>query len=179
MSKNGFSMWVREQIDAQGYASDEEAARALRVYPSLIRQWTSMVRVPSPEVLRRVAALFDAPIQEVLIASGYMTEEESRSMDAATTSLRQFSTDQILDELRRRASLDSGVSPIPVRVDGVIDQHRLPSARVNGSGDVRGSPRREKCLTRVTSDRTAGEACIDVGGSDANWTLPNEYCPER
>ena len=37
-----------------------------------------MVRVPSsPEVLRRVAMLFDAPIQEVLIASGYMTEEEA------------------------------------------------------------------------------------------------------
>ena len=118
MSKNGFSRWVREQIDARGYVSDEEAARALRVYPSLIRQWTSMVRVPSPEVFRRVAALFDAPIQEVLIASGYMTEEESRSMDAATTSLRQFSTDQILDELRRRTSGVGGGSSIPVRVEG-------------------------------------------------------------
>lgn len=139
-----------------------------------------MVRVPSsPEVLRRVAILFDAPIQEVLIASGYMTEEESLPMDAAAMSLRQLSTDQILDELRRRASLDSGASPILVRVDGVIDQHRLPSARVNGSGDGSDSPRREKCLTRVTSDRTAGEACIDVGGSDADWTLPKEYCPER
>ena len=123
MSKSGFSMWVREQIDAQGYASDEEAARALRVYPSVIRQWTSMVRVPSsPEVLRRVAALFDAPIQEVLIASGYMTEEESLPMDAVTMSLRQLSTDRILDELRRRTSGVSGGSPIPVRVDGAIHQ---------------------------------------------------------
>ena len=121
MSKNGFSMWVREQIDARGYASDEEAARALRVYPSLIRQWTSMVRVPSsPEVLRRVAALFDAPIQEVLIASGYMTEEESLPMDAAAMSLRHLSTDQILDELRRRRSGVGGRSSIPVCVDGVV-----------------------------------------------------------
>ena len=44
-------------------------------------------------------------------------------MDAAAMSLRRLSTDQILDELRRRASLDGGGSPIPVRVDGVIDQH--------------------------------------------------------
>ena len=114
-------MWVREQIDARGYARDEEAARALRVYPSLIRQWTSMVRVPSsPEVLRRVAALFDAPIQEVLIASGYMTEEESLPMDAAAMSLRHLSTDQILDELRRRRSGVGGRSSIPVCVDGVV-----------------------------------------------------------
>ncbi|WP_185993463.1 helix-turn-helix transcriptional regulator [Rhodococcus sp. KBS0724] len=71
MSKSGFSMWVREQIDVRGYASNEEAARALRVYPSEVRQWTSMVRAPSsPEVLRRVAKLFDVPIHEVLIASG-------------------------------------------------------------------------------------------------------------
>ncbi|WP_257013599.1 hypothetical protein [Rhodococcus sp. ACPA4] len=83
-----------------------------------------MVRVPSsPEVLRRVAILFDAPIQEVLIASGYMTEEESLPMDAVAMSLRRLSTDQILDGLRRRASQDSGGSPIPVRVDGVIHQH--------------------------------------------------------
>lgn len=123
MSQNGFSMWVREQIDVRGYASDEEAARALRVYPSLIRQWTSMVRVPpSPEVLRRVAMLFDAPIHEVLIASGYMTEGESRSMNAAAMTLRQLSTDQILDELRRRTSGVGGGSPIPVCVDGVVHQ---------------------------------------------------------
>ena len=123
MSQNGFSMWVREQIDVRGYASDEEAARALRVYPSVIRQWMSMVRVPSsPEVLRRVAALFDAPIHEVLIASGYMTEEESLPMDAAAMSLRQLSTDQILDELRRRTSGVGGGSPIPVCVDGVVHQ---------------------------------------------------------
>ncbi|TSD40431.1 XRE family transcriptional regulator [Rhodococcus sp. KBS0724] len=94
------------------------------MYPSEVRQWTSMVRAPSsPEVLRRVAMLFDVPIQEVLIASGYMTEEESLPVDAAAMSLRQLSTDQILDELRRRASLDSGGSPVPVRVDGVVDQH--------------------------------------------------------
>lgn len=124
MSKSGFSMWVRAQIDALGYASNEEAARALRVYPSEVRQWTSMVRAPSsPEVLRRVAKLFDVPIQEVLIASGYMTEDESLPMDAVAMSLRQLSTDQILDELRRRASLDSGGLPVPVRVDGVVDQH--------------------------------------------------------
>lgn len=123
MSKSGFSMWVREQIDVRGYASNEEAARALRVYPSVIRQWTSMVRAPSsPEVLRRVAMLFDVPIHEVLIASGYMTEEESLPVDAVAMSLRQLSTDQILDELRRRASLESGLLPVPVRVDGVIRQ---------------------------------------------------------
>jgi hypothetical protein len=67
--------------------------------------------------------LFDASIQEVLIASGCMTEEESRPMDAAAMSLRRLSTDQILDELRRRRIGAGGGLSISVRVDGVIDQH--------------------------------------------------------
>ena len=73
-------MWIRDQIDARGYESTEEAARALGVYPSLLRHWATIVRSPSPQVLRQVAVLFDAPIQDVLIAAGYMTEEENRPL---------------------------------------------------------------------------------------------------
>lgn len=122
MNKSGFSIWVREQIDARSYTSNEEAARA-----STVSVGNSPVDVNgvSSVVPGGVAACgdFDVPIQEVLIASGYMTEEESRPMDAVAMSLRRLSTDQILDGLRRRASPDSGGSPIPVRVDGVIHQH--------------------------------------------------------
>ena len=74
---SGFAAWVRNQIAARGYQSPEEAARALGVYPSQMLQWTRISRSPTPQVLRRVAALFDAPVQEVLIAAGFMTEEET------------------------------------------------------------------------------------------------------
>lgn len=77
---SGFAAWVRDQIVARGYESPEEAARALGVYPSQMRQWTRISRSPTPQVLRRVAALFDAPVQEVLIAAGFMTEEENRPL---------------------------------------------------------------------------------------------------
>lgn len=120
MNKSGFSMWVRDQLDTRGYLSDEDAARALRVYPSIIRQWTSMVRSPSPEVMRRVAMLFDVPIQEILTAAGYMTEEENRPMNTKTMSLRQFSTIELLDELRRRASRTGGGPLTPVPADNAI-----------------------------------------------------------
>lgn len=51
-----------------------------------------------PEVMRRVAMLLDVPIQEILTAAGYMTEEENRPMNTKTMSLRQFSTIELLDE---------------------------------------------------------------------------------
>ena len=99
---SGFAAWVRDQIVARGYESPEEAARALGVYPSQMRQWTRISRSPTPQVLRRVAALFDAPVQEVLIAAGFMTEEENLPLSPTRKSLQQLSNKQILDEIRRR-----------------------------------------------------------------------------
>lgn len=102
--RTGFGAWIRDQIDARGYESTEEAARALGVYPSLLRHWATIVRSPSPQVLRQVAVLFDAPIQDVLIAAGYMTEEEHRPLSPTRMSLQQMSNKQILDEIRRRTA---------------------------------------------------------------------------
>ncbi|MFF1945104.1 helix-turn-helix domain-containing protein [Rhodococcus qingshengii] len=116
--QSGFAVWVRDQIAARGYHSPEEAARALGVYPSQMRQWTRIARSPTPQVMRRVAALFDAPVQEVLIAAGFMTEEENRPLSPTRTSLQQLSNKQILDEIRRRTAGDVGGPPIPVRVNG-------------------------------------------------------------
>lgn len=117
---SGFAAWVRAQIAARGYQNHEEAAQALGVYPSQMRQWTRIARSPTPQVLRRVAALFDAPVQEVLIAAGFMTEEENRPLSPTRTSLQQLSNKQILDEIRRRTAGDAGGPPIPVRVNGIL-----------------------------------------------------------
>ena len=131
---SGFAAWVRDQIAARGYQSPEEAARALGVYPSQMLQWTRISRSPTPQVLRRVAALFDAPVQEVLIAAGFMTEEENRPLSPTRMSLQQLSNKQILDEIRRRTSGDVGGPPIPVRVDGVLHAPgSLPTAFVSNA----------------------------------------------
>ncbi len=90
------------------------------VYPSLMRQWTMIARSPTPQVLRRVAALFDTPVPKVLVAAGYMTEEENVPLPATRTALQQMSNTQILDEIRRRTAGDGGGTPIPVRVNGVL-----------------------------------------------------------
>ncbi len=129
-----FGAWVRDQIAAHGHQSIEEAARELGVYPSLLRQWATIVRPPAPKVLRRIAALFDVPIQEVLIAAGYMTEEESRPLSPTRLSLQQMSNKQILDEIRRRTVGDIGGPPIPVRVNGVLHPAGgLPTAFVSNT----------------------------------------------
>lgn len=131
---SGFAAWVREQIAARGYQSHEEAAQALGVYPSQMRQWTRIARSPTPQVLRRVAALFDAPVQEVLTAAGFMTEDENQPLSPTRMSLQQLSNKQILDEIRRRTAGDMGGPPIPVRVDGVLHAPgSLPTAFVSNA----------------------------------------------
>ena len=118
--RTGFGVWVGGQIDARGYRSIEEAARALGVYPSLLRHWATIVRSPSQKVLREVAMLFEVPIQEVLIAAGYMSEEENQPLSPTRMTLQQMSNKQILDEIRRRTCGDEGGPPIPVRMNGVV-----------------------------------------------------------
>ncbi len=131
---SGFARWVRHQITDRGFESTEEAARAMGVYPSLMRQWTMIARSPTPQVLRRVAALFDTPVPEVLVAAGYMTEEENVPLPATRTVLHQMSNKQILDEIRRRTAGDTGGPPIPVRVNGVLrTPGGLPTALVSSS----------------------------------------------
>ncbi|MFF8326076.1 XRE family transcriptional regulator [Rhodococcus qingshengii] len=131
---SGFARWVRDQIAARGHQSAEEAARAMGVYPSLMRQWTTIARSPTPPVLRRVAALFDTPVPEVLVAAGYMTEEENVPLPATRTALQQMSNKQILDEIRRRTAGDAGGPPIPVRVNGVLHTpHGLPTVLVSST----------------------------------------------
>lgn len=117
---SGFAAWVRDQIAARGYQSTEDAARAMGVYPSLMRQWTMIARSPTPQVLRRVAALFDTPVIEVLIAAGYLTEEENVPLPPTRLGLQQMSNKQILDEIRRGTAGDTGRPPIPVRMNGVL-----------------------------------------------------------
>ena len=56
----------------------------------------------------------------LLIAAGYMTEEENRPLSPTRMSLQQMSNKQILDEICRRTVGDTGGPPIPVRVNGVL-----------------------------------------------------------
>jgi len=57
-------------------------------------------------------------VQEVLIAAGFMTEEENVPLSPTRMSLQQLSNKQILDEIRRRTVGDAGGPPIPWRVNG-------------------------------------------------------------
>jgi hypothetical protein len=97
-----FGSWVQAQVDLRGYSSVKEAAHALDIYPSVLRQWLSIVRRPSHSVVRRAATAFDVHIQEVLVAADYMTEEESGLVDAVPASVRHFTIGQMLEEIGRR-----------------------------------------------------------------------------
>ena len=111
------------------------------MYPSLLRHWATIVRSPSPQVLRQVAVLFDAPIQDVLIAAGYMTEEENRPLSPTRMSLQQMSNKQILDEIRRRTVRDTGRPPIPVESTEYFTPRTAGPAHLR-----RSAPRFVRCI---------------------------------
>lgn len=79
MHYNDFAGWVRARLDAGPYSDDIDAARKLGVPPSTVLRWLG-VRHPTRATTREVATRFGVPIQEVLVAGGYMTPDE-----AATT----------------------------------------------------------------------------------------------
>lgn len=156
------------------------------VYPSLMRQWTTIARSPTPPVLRRVAALFDTPVSEVLVAAGYMTEDENVPLPATRTLLQQMSNKQILDEIRRRTAGDAGGPPIPVRVNGVLhtpdglptvlvsNTMGRPSVPTSSSPTARRLGASPALFVTTSQVRRASRA----GGSDAKRILPND-CRSR
>lgn len=127
--RTGFEAWIRDQIDARGYESTEEAARALGVYPSLLRHWATIVRSPSPQVLRQVAVLFDAPRR----ADRRRLHDRRREppslpdQDVAATNVEQANPrrDTPPHSRRHRRTPYSSASERSTSHPGRMDQHTL------------------------------------------------------
>lgn len=104
MQYNDFAGWVREQLDTGPYSDYADAARKLGVPPSTVARWLG-VRRPTRATIREAATLFDVPIQDVLVAGGYMRPDEAAS---GAGTLGDISTGELQAELTRRALLDHG-----------------------------------------------------------------------
>lgn len=100
---SGFSEWVKQQLELRHEQDVADAARALGIRPSELGRWLSAKRPPTQDTIRTACRIFDVHVQEVLVAAGYMTPEES-GLDGKPVSLSELSTRDLLDELARRTT---------------------------------------------------------------------------
>ncbi|WP_251011534.1 helix-turn-helix domain-containing protein [Rhodococcus erythropolis] len=99
---SGFSEWVKHQLELRQKIDVADAARALGIRPSELGRWLSAKRPPTQDTIRTACRVFDVHVQEILVAAGYMTPEES-GLDDKPISLSALSTKELADELARRS----------------------------------------------------------------------------
>lgn len=101
-----FSEWVKHQLELRQETDVADAARALGIRPSELGRWLSAKRPPTQDTIRTACRVFDVHVQEILVAAGYMTPDES-GLDDKPISLSSLSTRDLLDELARRSASHS------------------------------------------------------------------------
>lgn len=108
-----FSDWVDALARARGIESDYALARHLGVSHTAPPRWRTSTKPPEAETLRKVATAFNAPMQEVLVAAGYLRPEES-GVQAARARLELASNRELTEELLRRLGEVEGSGDVVV-----------------------------------------------------------------
>lgn len=90
--------WIKWVNDISGHASAQQIARAVGVTPTAVRKW--FAGEPSLAGVVGIAIAYHAPIIEGLLAAGIIGDDNLEGL----FSLRCIPTDQLVIELRRRAS---------------------------------------------------------------------------
>lgn len=96
-----FSDWVDDQIRSHGYANDYAFARAMGIPHTAPLRWRSSSSPPKVQTMRSLAEFFNAPMQDVLVAAGYLKPEES-GVVRAPLSLVEVTNEQLPEEVARR-----------------------------------------------------------------------------
>lgn len=118
-----FTAWLTDRFAERGIDTPSRIARAMGVSTSTI---TRPPKVPSLETIRAAADALHVPVRDVLVAAGYMTEDEA--LPPAVTALRELPSDYLLDELRRRLTAADAMLAPPVKFQ---TDHALAARRGN------------------------------------------------
>lgn len=123
---SSFTGWLTDRFAERGVVSPSHIARAMGVSTSTI---TRPPKTPSLETIRAAADALHIPVRDVLVAAGYMTEDEA--MPPVAAALREIPSGYILEELRRRLNAADAMLAPPVKFQS---DHAL-AARRGDPGD--------------------------------------------
>lgn len=149
-----FASWVAQQLADKGYKTDAEAARHIGVPQSTIGRWKTGKKQPLAETMRKISDSLGIPMQQVLVAAGYLKPEETGVVEVISTG--RLTNEQLLLELSARLA-DDNPRPLtqqdqPSKVDAKQEDYIL--ARMEGETEEQYQRR-----TQIApEDETQGEA---------------------
>lgn len=86
-----------------GSESQAAIARRLDVDKTTVWRWKANGAIPDTDTVIRVARTYGRPVAEALVAAGSITPDEARVTQVEVkTTPAELSTDELLDEVRRR-----------------------------------------------------------------------------
>ncbi|AEV51940.1 transcriptional repressor [Rhodococcus phage REQ3] len=107
-----FADWLWTTARRRGLETEAEISRAVNTSQSIVGRWRLQGAVPEIKTLRRIADGLNVPIQEALVAAGYVLPEEVgvvrtdiKDIPAAEL-LANIATRDLLLELARRLGED-------------------------------------------------------------------------
>lgn len=149
-----FASWVAQQIANKGYKTDAEAARHIGVPQSTIGRWKTGKKQPLAETMRKISESLNIPMQQVLVAAGYLKPEETGVVEVVST--KALTNDQLLTEIASRLVDDKPEALTSadqaVEVDGKQSDYDLVSNRKGETAE-----RRRRRLEGDFEDHPQGE----------------------
>ena len=97
-----FADWLAKTARKRGLETEAEISRAVNTSQSIVGRWRLQGAVPEIKTLRRVAEGLNVPIQEALVAAGYVAPSEVGVIEVANVDIRDVPTADLLLEIARR-----------------------------------------------------------------------------
>lgn len=101
-----FSDWVARVARKRGLETEADISRAISTSQSIVGRWRMHGTAPTMETLRRISDGLNVPIQEALVAAGYVKPEEVGVIEAEGRDIKDIPTRDLLLELARRLGED-------------------------------------------------------------------------
>ncbi|WP_275792671.1 helix-turn-helix domain-containing protein [Prescottella equi] len=101
-----FSDWVARVARKRGLETEADISRAINTSQSIVGRWRMHGTAPTMETLRRLSDGLNVPIQEALVAAGYVRPEEVGVVEAEGRDIKDIPTRDLLLELARRLGED-------------------------------------------------------------------------
>lgn len=101
-----FPAWMTRTYKALGIDSDAEFARLIDSPQSNVSRWRNKGVIPDMKKLREIADTLDLPIQEILVAAGWVRPDEVGIVPAKEVELADISNRELVGELWRRLGED-------------------------------------------------------------------------
>ncbi|OOL30445.1 hypothetical protein GQ85_19870 [Rhodococcus rhodochrous] len=133
-----FSEWFDALYRERGYDTDAAVARALGVQQSVIKRWREG-SAPSIDNLRKISTTLAVPMQQAMIAAGYLTPDEA-SVVTVPADLESVTDAQLLGELARRLIATRGEDTDGDPTQGTVGEDTVRAIRSARPADPTAPP---------------------------------------